>query len=378
VFTGSGEDDAVALVHGVSGAPKGEKVGDVAGHAIHRLDGDDVHAAVLGDTLALGRRSFLEVALKAAAGQEPRLAGSNEPLASLLTSGTEDAAVVVAAVLNRLPEQLRGEVAGHGVERARVTVGTSGIFAVAEGDPAKLEALAGQARAAINMAKMAAEAEKERAKAGDDVAEGIAAILGYHGAVQLARSIDPKVEQSKLTIGLPLVVQDPTVVVAIMGILSAIAIPAFVKYTRRAKTSEARIGLAKVFDGVSKYYAEHGRCPSDGEGSAGITPPLALDCNDGPGGRCVPSETAASPGYYPIEAWTDNPVWSALRFQQEQAHYFHYDVRWNQGPQGCQFTAQAFGDLDDDGIYSTYERAGAANAHGVNAAAGLYIDKEVE
>jgi hypothetical protein len=35
-------------------------------------------------------------------------------------------------------------------------------------------------------------------------------------------------------------------------------------------------------------------------------------------------------------------------------------------------------ELDGDGVYSTYERAGAADENGVNAAAGLYIDREVE
>jgi hypothetical protein len=43
-----------------------------------------------------------------------------------------------------------------------------------------------------------------------------------------------------------------------------------------------------------------------------------------------------------------------------------------------QFTAQAFGDLDDDGLFSTFERAGAADENGINAAAGLYIDQEIE
>jgi type IV pilus assembly protein PilA len=60
-------------------------------------------------------------------------------------------------------------------------------------------------------------------------------------------------------------------------------------------------------------------------------------------------------------------------------HYFHYDFRWaSVGEGACQFTAQAFGDLDGDGIYSTYERAGAADGLGVNMAAGLYIDQELE
>jgi len=37
-----------------------------------------------------------------------------------------------------------------------------------------------------------------------------------------------------------------------------------------------------------------------------------------------------------------------------------------------------FGDLDADKTYSTFERAGAADKMGVNGAAGIYIDQEVE
>jgi prepilin-type N-terminal cleavage/methylation domain-containing protein len=46
------------------------------------------------------------------------------------------------------------------------------------------------------------------------------------------------------------------IVVAILGILAAIAIPALTKYMRRSKTSEARIQLAKLFDSTSAYFNE--------------------------------------------------------------------------------------------------------------------------
>ncbi len=79
--------------------------------------------------------------------------------------------------------------------------------------------------------------------------------------------------------------------------------------------------------------------------------------------------------------WGNNAVWNGLNFQMEQAHYFHYNfvaVNSNTGFGNCQFTAQAFGDLDADTVMSTYERSGAADNQGVNGAAGLYIDQEVE
>ncbi len=198
------------------------------------------------------------------------------------------------------------------------------------------------------------------------------------------------------------------IVVAILGILAAIAIPALTKYMRRSKTSEARIQLAKIFDATAAYFNEEHvqrgetkllgqggaitdaaphKCPhrvgEEGSGQATITPEIDLDCNEGPGGRCVPAVGGGSGGgYYDMSYWTNNPVWNALNFQQEQGHFFHYNFKHSNvltGFGSCQFTAQAFGDLDGDkNVFSTYERSGAADQHGVNAAAGLYIDQEVE
>jgi prepilin-type N-terminal cleavage/methylation domain-containing protein len=196
------------------------------------------------------------------------------------------------------------------------------------------------------------------------------------------------------------------IVVAILGILAAIAIPALTKYMRRSKTSEAKIQIAKLFDATSAYFNEEHvdrgnvaligaggglaatathRCPHDpttpAGGITGPTPALALDCNDGPGGRCVPSVGGGAAGYYEIDLWRNDPVWNGLTFQMEQSHFFHYGYIAANNTVGfgsCQFTAQAFADLDDDGVFSTYERAGGADVNGVNGAAGLYVDQEVE
>lgn len=180
---------------------------------------------------------------------------------------------------------------------------------------------------------------------------------------------------------------------------------AFTKYQRRSMTSEARVQLATLFDAASAYFNEEHisrgdlavigaggsikdsaphECPNDGraKGSAGITPPLSVKCSEGPGGRCVPvAGEPNGPGQYSMAEWTDNKVWSGLNFMQEQGHYFHYEFHWENDPSGyggCKFTAQAFADLDDDGVFSTFERTAAADEEGVDAAAGLYIDQEIE
>ena len=85
-------------------------------------------------------------------------------------------------------------------------------------------------------------------------------------------------------------------------------------------------------------------------------------------------------GGYPVSAW-DNAVWKGLEFDLGDAHYFHYNFRYENDPRGygeCRFTVQAFADLDDDGVFSTFERVGFANRDGVDASAGLSIHGEVE
>ena len=196
------------------------------------------------------------------------------------------------------------------------------------------------------------------------------------------------------------------IVVAIIGILAAIAIPALSKYMRQAKTSEAKAAIAKIFDGNVAYFqaphvsrgsvtiigqggavatgAPH-RCPQMSPNavvsSTGLTPPLTTKCAQGPGGRCIPAIGGGGTGYYSITLWGSN-TWNSLNFQQEQGHYFHYNFNYSNtsatGHGECQFTGQAFADMNDDEIYSTFERAGAADANGVNAAIGLFSDKETE
>lgn len=191
---------------------------------------------------------------------------------------------------------------------------------------------------------------------------------------------------------------------AILGILSAVAIPAVSAYIRRTKTAEARLQLAKMFDSTAAFFiAEHvdrgnietigagasvanaasHRCPAPSAsptgGSAGFTP--SASCNGGPGGRCVPSGSPSGTGYYDIDVWATNEVWSGLSFGQEQAHFYHYDFSAANvltGFGSCNFTAHAYGDLDADLLYSTFERTGAADQNGVNGAAGLYIDLVIE
>ncbi len=165
------------------------------------------------------------------------------------------------------------------------------------------------------------------------------------------------------------------IVVAILGILAAIAIPAFTRYMSRAKLAEGKMVLAKLYDsGVAAFQTEKAAtvavdtlgngaingaaaahtCPYDTGSMAGgqangqlWTPDV--ECHLGGGGKCTPTSVAA--GGYPLTQWTSSRAWSGLNFQMEQPHYFRYGYAWQNDTTGygeCFFTTAAFADLDGD------------------------------
>src|SRR3954447_25964154 len=85
------------------------------------------------------------------------------------------------------------------------------------------------------------------------------------------------------------------IVVAIIGILAAVAIPAFMKYIRRSKTVEATMNVRKLFDSsVSYFEAEDSNrkvhtlrreCPD----TVALTPPGK--CASNAGGKSKPAAT---------------------------------------------------------------------------------------
>ena len=59
------------------------------------------------------------------------------------------------------------------------------------------------------------------------------------------------------------------IVIAIVGILAAIALPAYQDYTVRAKVSEAMVNLAEAKTTIAEYYSANNRFPEDAA-AAGI------------------------------------------------------------------------------------------------------------
>jgi type IV pilus assembly protein PilA len=139
------------------------------------------------------------------------------------------------------------------------------------------------------------------------------------------------------------------IVVAIIGILAAVAIPAFMDYMKRSKKTEAALQLNKIGKNAKRVYSE---TSSYVTGTAGELP-----AKPGTGGCCggtgaSPNHCAAVPASFAADA-----TWKALDFQIDEDSLFYYDYT---GASSSTFTAKATGDLDCDGTEIVYTLAGTA------------------
>jgi prepilin-type N-terminal cleavage/methylation domain-containing protein len=161
------------------------------------------------------------------------------------------------------------------------------------------------------------------------------------------------------------------IVVAILGILAAVAIPSMIKYLRRAKTSEAVDKLSYLYR-ASGTYATGERWQ---RGLAGASVPPQFPATQGLTPATVPAGVKVVD---PVNTW-ETPTWQALTFSIADPHYYSYEyVSMGTGP-GSQFTARAVGDLDGDMNRSTFERAGALNAQlELYGSMGVYMSNELE
>jgi prepilin-type N-terminal cleavage/methylation domain-containing protein len=130
------------------------------------------------------------------------------------------------------------------------------------------------------------------------------------------------------------------IVVAIIGVLAAVAIPSFQNYQLTSKRAEAFANLSALGRAQKSYYAEFSNFVSG-------TP-----------------EPGFSSGTLPISIKRDKApigaVYAAVGWEPDGDVFYDYDTATPAGPlngncgactAGC-FTSSAYGDLDGDGLYS--------------------------
>ncbi|CNO73081.1 class I pilin PilE [Neisseria gonorrhoeae] len=81
------------------------------------------------------------------------------------------------------------------------------------------------------------------------------------------------------------------IVIAIVGILAAVALPAYQDYTARAQVSEAILLAEGQKSAVAGYYLNHGKWPKD-NGNAGVASPPKSKANMF---KALRSQTASLP-----------------------------------------------------------------------------------
>ena len=152
---------------------------------------------------------------------------------------------------------------------------------------------------------------------------------------------------------------------AFFAVLPAVAIPAFMKYIKKSKTTEARVYVKSISQSVDAYrQANGGALPAP---SSGLTPP-AGSCCGGPKDKCMPNP----------ELWNKEP-WTSIGFSVVDPHYYSYEYQKLEGKDANKDTAylvRAIGDLDCDGVFSTFEMYGATDPS--KAADSMYKENELE
>lgn len=157
------------------------------------------------------------------------------------------------------------------------------------------------------------------------------------------------------------------VVVAILGVLAAIALPSMQLYVRRSKTAEAYENIRQIFNGASVYYARE-RSAHASMSASQLRSCTVADADNG----IAPSARKQTGDY------GDAPF-AALGFSTPSS-YYRYELDNQDGEAHCGVPAatspvyaiRARGDLNGDGILSTFELVTGSNGDNELIHAGAF------
>lgn len=168
------------------------------------------------------------------------------------------------------------------------------------------------------------------------------------------------------------------IVVAIIGILAALAIPAFLGYVRRSKSTEVTTQLDNLFKSMATYYE------NENATSPAINALTATNCTIAAvsGAGAAPD---AAPNTTKRQFPADHAGFGAVK--GAIAGYVYYSYYFDTDGGGCGktsntgglYTFKGFGDLDADGTISLFSlAAGSDSSNSMYRARAFNIVNELE
>lgn len=326
---------AAVLVKAIGGTLKLPGSTDHEGGKVWVVDPDaDLGLAMKGELVVFGKTAAVRGVLDTLAGKRKSVLVENKPLVDWLHQQSPGAAVGLAAIA---PKGIPLPPPAAGLQRVAISLGRTGIRAVLEGEDAAISELQKIIDGGIAMAMTEVTRAHDAAIAGDlPPPEGAFAIIGAAYAKSYAEKLKPRREGNRLIASLDLGLggTETMAVVAGLGVMSAVAIPAFMNYMKKSKVSEASLQLNKLGKALKIAYIENAAFPV---GETSLTP--ATSCCDGPDHRCAVEEGV----------W-QHPLWQAIDFQIFEPHRYQYRY----ASDGQTAVVEAIGDLDCDGQTATY------------------------
>jgi len=167
------------------------------------------------------------------------------------------------------------------------------------------------------------------------------------------------------------------IVVVIIGILAALAIPAFVGYIRRSKTAEATTNVRNLFQGAAAYYQQENFTSAMVVRAGAATASVAC--------TVAPQNTPNAPTVAKTQVVFGGLMsFSAIGFSVGDPIYYQYQITMSTDMCGNLvgmdfYEFNALGNLDGDGITSTFALgAGSDGDNNLIRSPGFYITNELE
>jgi len=305
---------------------------------------DPLWATHIDGLLIVGERSTLKHLLGAKAGEKAKMAAETAALHMAAAMELGQGLLLATGDLRMVTPALQQELPGVELHSLGLVYSRSEGFKLMVKAPDAsrkllldfMEKTMAEARAALN------KAYEQR---GDlELVQAAAIVVAYHQWETINKQLLPKEEGGHIVVRLEGL---HAAIMPLTGVMSAIAIPAFIKYTRRSKSTEALDSLQRLYYGTMDY-AET-RMATQGDTAPFAFPPSAISdekrCCEYPDNRC-PSDPAK---------WDGSP-WKELKFSLDEQRYYRYEFKSQGTGSEAKAELSAYGDLDCDGVESTFRR----------------------